>query len=84
VAALRGPFSAVYGIQSFKGQTFDFQVTVNDDPAALHDGDTYALTIQDGTVVLASWSGPAPYQTTFLNGTQCDAFPCRHASVQVH
>jgi hypothetical protein len=80
---LAGAFAADYGIQPFQDQTFDFQVSVHDDAAALHDGDVYTLTITQGTTTVASWSGPAPYRTTFPDGTQCDAFPCRLASVEV-
>lgn len=55
-----------------------------DDPAALSASDMYTLTIRQGTATLASWSGPAPYQTTFPNGMQCDLFACRVATVEVH
>jgi hypothetical protein len=81
---LGGALTGEYGIQPLKDQTLDFQVVVHDDAAALRDGDMYALTITQGATTLASWSGLAPYQTTFPNGMACDAFPCRYASVEVH
>jgi hypothetical protein len=80
---LTGGLAGSWGIQSAKGTTFDFQVSTSDDAAALGDGDTYTLTITQNGATLASWSGVAPYQTTFPNGMQCDAFPCRHATVSV-
>jgi hypothetical protein len=80
---LGGAFTGNYGIELLKGQTYDFQVSTLDDPAALSAGDVYTLTIKQGTATLATWSGPAPYQTTFPNGMQCDSLACRYASIVV-
>jgi hypothetical protein len=80
-----GPLGAGVDIQQAQsGQKFPFQIYVYDVPAALSDADTYTLTITHGATTLASWSGLAPYQKSFPNGPQCDAFPCRMATIDVH
>lgn len=80
---LTGAFTVQWAVQLLKNDTSDFQLSVQDDAAALADGDTYALTITQGGTTLASWSGPAPYQTSFPNGMQCDVFACRNATITV-
>jgi hypothetical protein len=83
VGNLQGAFATVVVFHSETSQTFSFEVDRRDDPAVLHDGDAYTLTMSQGTTTLVGFSSAAPYETTFPNGPQCDAFPCRHTSVSV-
>ncbi|HEY7376053.1 MAG TPA: hypothetical protein VIF57_28085 [Polyangia bacterium] len=64
------------------GNRWRFPAIVDDDPAVLSDGDRYRLTITDRNGnILASVDETVVYQQSYPNGTECDPYPCRWASI---
>jgi hypothetical protein len=72
-------------------RSFEFQIIVQDDAAALRDGDTYTLTAKQDGKTLTTWTGVAPYKTLAeiwpdgpnkksIGSSQCDPYGCRFAS----
>lgn len=77
-----GNLSAGLSGRSLGGNEWEFSVWVTDDPAVLADGDRYRLTItpfqQSAAVTI---DRPVTYAETWPNGSACDPFPCRWATI---
>ncbi len=66
-----------------KGDSIAFEISSNDDSAALADGDVYLVVVTQGSDTLFSKSVTVTYLAEYLNGPQCDPVPCRHATVDL-
>jgi hypothetical protein len=82
-AMIDAGFPAQVGIGPGTGHTYPIQVLRMDETAALADGDVYSFTVTQGARPLLMWSGPVKYTTTWSNGSSCDPFPCRTATIIV-
>ena len=63
------------------GQTINFTVTTMEDAAVLSDGDVYTVTVGLYGTVLWQRQATVTYDDPYLDGPQCNPFPCRTANV---
>lgn len=71
---------ARYDLEASAPGVFVLKLSHDDDTLALKDGDSYSLTVTQGTTTLASWSGAVTYANSFPNGA-CDGVACRKATI---
>ena len=78
---LTGALAAGVALTQRKDGRYDLSVRLSDDPAGLHDGDAYSVTVTVGSSVVLSGHATATYDVSYPNGMQCDAVPCRSATL---